>query len=81
MTYMFELYYAAPADPRKEADLTSRVIKLGGWLDCREDPDHSGPQSVCLTYEFDDLDAAEAAAEALRQGGEHVEGPVEYAAD
>jgi len=81
MTYMFELYYAPPADPRKEADLTSRVLKLGGRLDCREDPDVTGPQSVCLTYEFDDLNMAEAAAETLRQDGEHVEGPVEYAAE
>ena len=81
MTYMFEVYYKAPSDLRKETELTSRVAKLGGRLDLREDPDATGPESVCLTYEFNDLAQAEEAAELLRQEGEHVEGPVEYAAE
>ena len=34
--------------------------------------------SVCLTYEFDNLEQAEVAAELLRQLGEYVEGPVDY---
>jgi hypothetical protein len=33
---------------------------------------------VCLTFEFDDRTQAELAANALRQEGEHVEGPVDY---
>jgi hypothetical protein len=33
-----------------------------------------------LTYEFDDRKKAMKAAEVLRQLGEHVEGPMDYAA-
>jgi hypothetical protein len=78
MSYMFEVYYKPPANPTKEAALTSRVVTLGGRLDYREDAtEHTG---VCLTYEFDDPDKAAKAAESLRQLGEHVEGPMDYAA-
>ncbi len=77
MSFMFEVYYKAPADGKREAGLTDRVSRFGGRLDFREEPD--GVQgAVCLTYEFDQLDRAEAAAQTLRQGGEHVEGPVDY---
>jgi len=78
MSFMFEVYYKPPADPKKEATVTNRVGSLGGRLDYREDPDEQGLTGVCLTYEFDDFDAAAKAAEALRQLGEHVEGPVDY---
>jgi hypothetical protein len=79
MTYMFEVYYKAPADLEKEAALLKRVSKMGGRLDFREEPENnSGPQAVVLTYEFDDRDRADEAAEALRQQGEHVEGPQDY---
>ncbi len=77
MSFMYEVYYKAPADRNREARLTDRVSPFGGRLDFREEPDGSHG-AICLTYEFDQLDRAEAAAETLRQGGEHVEGPVDY---
>ncbi len=78
MSYMFEVYYRAPADPTREAALTERVSRLGGRLDYREAPDDGRPGGVCLTFEFHDIDRARAAAEALRAQGEHVEGPADY---
>lgn len=78
MSFMFEVLYRSPADPRKEAALTARVAEFGGRLDFYEAPDEGGPESICLTYEFDSMDLAERAALALRQQGEHVEGPVDY---
>ncbi len=78
MPYMFEVYYKAPLDAHKEAALTDRVSSLGGYLSYRENPNENGIGSVCLTYEFDSLEQAEAAAETLRELGEYVEGPVEY---
>jgi hypothetical protein len=78
MSFMFEVYYKPPADPVKEAGLTSRVASLGGRLDYREDAEEHGLGGVCLTYEFDDFEMAAKAAEVLRQVGEHVEGPVDY---
>jgi hypothetical protein len=77
---MFEVYYKAPADPKKEAALLQRIAPLGGRLDFREEPQDDTAASVCLTYEFDRLEQAEKAAEALRRQGEHVEGPQDYAA-
>jgi hypothetical protein len=78
MTYMFEVYYKVPADPNKEAALQDRIGKLGGCLDYREEPQDRAFASVTLTYEFDHLEQAEAAAESLRRQGEHVEGPQDY---
>lgn len=78
MTYMFEVYYKAPPDPKKEAALLERISKLGGRLDYREEPQGHVAASICLTYEFDRQDQAEAAAESLRRQGEHVEGPQDY---
>ena len=78
MSYMFEVHYRPPSNPAKEAALTSRVTPFGGRLDYREDAtEHTG---VCLTYEFDDREKATKAADLLRQLGEHVEGPMDYAA-
>jgi len=78
MSYMFEVYYPPPADPTREAALTEHVSRLGGRLDYREAPAGGIPGGVCLTFEFHKLDRARIAAEALRQQGEHVEGPVDY---
>lgn len=78
MSFMFEVFYKPPANPAKEATVTDRVAALGGRLDFREDADEHGLGGVCLTYEFDDLEKAKKAADALRQVGEHVEGPVDY---
>ena len=70
MSVMFEVYYRAPADPGREADLTRLVTEFGGQLDCREEPELHGPNSVCLTYEFDDWPTAVAD---LRAAGLDVE--------
>jgi hypothetical protein len=78
VAYMFEVYYKAPADANKEAALQDRIGKLGGRLDYREEAQDRAFPSVTLTYEFDHLEQAEAAAESLRQQGEHVEGPQDY---
>ena len=78
MSYMFEVYYRPPADPAKEAAVTERVLALGGRFDYREDTPINGRGGICLTYDFDSLDAAAKAANVLRQSGEHVEGPVDY---
>ena len=78
MSFMFEVYCKPPADPTREASVTQRVAALGGRLDYREGAEGAGSGGVCLTYEFDDLNTAVKAADALRQIGEHVEGPVDY---
>jgi hypothetical protein len=78
MSYMFEVFYRPPADPPREAALTARVARLGGRLDYREAPAEGQPGGICLTFEFEDLGRARAAAETLRALGEHVEGPVDY---
>jgi hypothetical protein len=76
MSFMFEVYYKPPRNRAKESALTERVTALGGRLDFHEEADeHVG---VCLSYEFDDLESATKAADALRQLGEHVEGPADY---
>ncbi len=78
MSFMFEVFYRPPVDPHKEAILTTQVSSLGGRLSYREAPAEEGRGGVCLTYEFDDSSQAESAARALREQGEHVEGPVDY---
>ncbi len=79
MSVMFEVLYARPADPKREALLTRQVAALGGRLDFWEESEvASACNHVCLTYEFDDWQQAESAAEALRRQGEHVKGPYEY---
>ena len=77
MSYMFEVCYRAPADLMKESALTQRVAAMGGRLDFREEM-NGKMDSVCLTYEFDNYDSALKAANALREQGEHVEGPADY---
>lgn len=78
MSYMFEVYYKAPADLRKESALLHCVTSLGGRLDYREEAKSEPQRSICLSYEFDDFDLAVAAVERLRKQGEHVEGPQDY---
>ena len=58
MSVMFEVYYKAPPDPIKEAELNVQISKFGGHLTFRENPDQYDSASVCLTYEFDDLSLA-----------------------
>jgi hypothetical protein len=94
VTFMFEVFYKTPPDPKKEAAILESVSKLGGRLDYREVPDHDNMpddeeevqvttcawETITLTYEFDHSEQAEAAAESLRRQGEHVEGPQDYGA-
>ncbi|MCI0354118.1 MAG: hypothetical protein L0099_03625, partial [Acidobacteria bacterium] len=80
MSFMFEVYYRPPIDRQKEDALSARVSSFGGKLGFREPPTEDASGSVCLTYEFDDWNQAGLAAAALREKGEHVEGPVEYGA-
>jgi hypothetical protein len=79
MPVMFEVYYTSPPDKDREAKITGFVLKKGGRLDYRESPPATETGSICLTYEFDERGAAETAASMLRQQGEYVEGPMEYA--
>jgi hypothetical protein len=82
MSFMFEVLYHAPSDVQKEAQITAFVREKGGQLTHRDVPSAGDiSQAVCLTYEFPDLALAEAAASALRQSGEHVEGPMDYGDD
>jgi hypothetical protein len=78
MSFIIDVYFRSPADPDKEKALTQRVAALGGRLDYRESPQSAANGSICLTFEFGRRDEAEAAARALREQGEHVEGPVDY---
>jgi len=78
VSYIFDVYYRPPSDVAKEAELANCVAKFGGRLDYREDAtEHTG---IILTYEFDDRDQAMKAVDLLRQRGEHVAGPMDYAA-
>lgn len=79
MPVMFEVYYRAPTDEKRESDLSRIVERFGGRLDFRE-PAEGTNGSIVLTYEFEDWPRAEKAAGFLRARGEHVEGPQEYAA-
>jgi hypothetical protein len=79
MSVMFEVYYQSPPDAEREARITSLARKKGGRLDCREGPLDTEVGTICLTYEFDERGAAEATASLLRQQGEYIEGPMEYA--
>jgi hypothetical protein len=78
MSFVFEVYYKPPVDGTREAAASAQASRFGGHLDFREESQRPGEGAICLTYEFDDFAQAEAAAELLRQRGEHVEGPVDY---
>lgn len=78
MSYLLEVYYKPPADSNRETLLSDRVARYGGQLTYREEPTGEETAAVGLTYEFDDLARAEAAADSLRQEGVHVEGPADY---
>ncbi len=66
---------------RREGNrVAQQVVKLGGRFDYREEPPERGRGGICLTFEFDDLDAAQRAAAKLREQGEYIEGPAEYGA-
>lgn len=78
MSFMFEVIYRAPTDPQKEKHIDTVISGHGGTLDCREEPEPHGPNSVVLTYEFRDYDQAFAAATKLRELGLKIDGPYDY---
>ncbi len=78
MSFMFEVYYKAPPDPRREEKILDVVSQGGGALTFREAPSEVGPRTICLTCEFEDLEAAQVVADRLVQEGEYVEGPSDY---
>jgi hypothetical protein len=78
MCYIVEVYYPPPPNDKREAALAASASEFGGRAGFREVGNENGSGSICLTYEFDDVAQANCAAEALRDRGEHVEGPVEY---
>ena len=78
MTWMCEVYCSAPSDTAREQRIAGVVARHGGLLGFREPPQLDGPQTVVLTYEFAELDHADAATKDLRASREHVEGPCQY---
>ena len=79
MSSAFDLLYKLPRDPARERRLTDDVAAHGGRLNHADETaiEHIS-NTICLTYEFDDLSTAERCADALREHGEHIEGPYEY---
>jgi hypothetical protein len=74
---MFEVYYRPPRDREREKRMTEVVVKRGGRLDFWEDTTKF--TGICLTFEFDDIAAADAAVEELRGQSEHITmGPRPY---
>ncbi len=76
MTFMIEVYYDPPNQPVREAAIDTVVAAHHGRPDYREALSPS--IGICLTYEFPTWVDAEQAADALRNAGEHVEGPSRY---
>jgi hypothetical protein len=79
MSIMLEVLFHAPTNLEREARIATALKEFGGRLTYKEEPaTDSLAQTVCLTYEFDDRRAAEAAANQLRNLGEHVDGTMDY---
>ena len=82
MSYMIEVIYREPRDSGREERIAAAVSPLGGMLTFVEAPSsEKASHTICLTYEFSDLQVASNAADRLRTLGEHVEGPSEYGDD
>ena len=77
MSFMIEFWCPPNTDALLEAQLTACAKANGGRLDFREFGG-IGNTSVCLTFDFETLEKAELAAQQLRRGGVHVEGPADY---
>jgi hypothetical protein len=79
MSAIIELFYKCPRDPIRESQIKHEIAELRGRFDYAEETVIEGVcQTICLTFEFDDIAIAKRAAELLRQRGEHIEGPQEY---
>ena len=74
---MPEVLYESPRDEVREEFMICSMRSFNGRLTYREAEFRSGGP-VALTFEFDDGFWARRAAEALKQAGEHVEGPTSY---
>ncbi len=82
MSFMLEVLYGGPTNQEKEVQIARVLAEFGGHMTYKEEPSpESLIQTVCLTYEFDNSDAADAAAYQLRKLGDHVEGPMDYGDD
>ena len=77
MSFMFEVYYHVPEDEVREKMLAEQVAGFGGKWEFRELTGPTG-EAVCLTFEFENKETANRAAEVLRLQNEHVEGPYDY---
>src|SRR4051812_28520669 len=72
MSIMIEIYYRKPASLMRESAITSILANHDGDVTFRET---DSADSICLTAEFTTWERARAASTALREAGEHVEGP------
>jgi len=77
MSTILEVYYCWPIERTREERITAEVVRSGGKLSFREEPNELS-RAVCLTFEFADREVAKVAASAIRSLGEHVEGPSDY---
>ena len=78
MSVILEIYYKSPENLSREARISDEVVKLGGTLSFKEQPESAASEAICLTYQFPDREIGERAAKAIRSLGEHVEGPSDY---
>ncbi len=79
MSYAFDLLYKPPRDQTREHNILESVQSHRGSLDYIEEIIiENTASSICITYEFDDLNDAEQCATELRKSGEHIEGPYDY---
>ena len=80
-TYIIEVYLGSPGDVNLERQITEAAARHGGRLDYRYDAASqidSPARFVELTYEFDEVRAAQAAMDDLNRLGHYVEGPSRY---
>ena len=77
MSFMIEAYCPQRTGEAQEAHLTAVAKAIGGRLDFREVGEAQG-SAVCLTFDFENLEHAESAAEQFRLLGVYVEGPSDY---
>jgi hypothetical protein len=79
MSWAIELLYGLPRDLSRERRAAELATSYGGRVDFIETTELAEvAHSVTITFEFDDLPAAENCATAFRANHEHIEGPYEY---
>jgi hypothetical protein len=75
MSVKIEVIYGKPSNCEREREIAACASRFGGVVTFRED---DTADSICLTIEFADREAAERAISKIRDSGEHVEGPADY---